>query len=191
MAVITRWSHKRGGRKAGFHFRFHCIFDRNRNLFFWKSEFVYVNWNLFWRIGSKTNSDFRKQLRFSNSFSKTNSDFRRQTPIFEKQTSGGVHPYISFGHKTGIDCPFWSGIGYGFRGNSPGVYERIYRFNSKWVREKEEYSNSKGNLRNLFFCCSNLSNDDISTYMPGLKTGMDFAGQVWKRVWKMISFGLK
>ena len=122
MAVITRWSHKRGGRKAGFHFRFHCIFDRNRNLFFWKSEFVYVNWNLFWRIGSKTNSDFRKQLRFSKSFSKTNSDFRRQTPIFEKQTSGGVHPYISFGHKMGIDCPFWSGIGYGFRGNYGSVW---------------------------------------------------------------------
>ena len=161
MAVITRWSHKRGGRKAGFH----CIFDRNRNLFFWKSEFVYVNWNLFSRIGSKTNSDFRKQLRFSNSFSKTNSDFRRQTPVFEKQTSGGVHPYISFGHKTGIDCPFRSGI--------TGVYERIYRFNSKWVRKKEEYSNSKGNLRNLFCFCSNLSNDDI----------IILRCQVWKRVW--------
>jgi len=58
------------------------------------------------------------------------------------------------------------------------VYELIYRFNSKRVRKKEKYSNSKGNLRNLFCCCSNLSNDDITTYMPGLKTGMDFAGQV-------------
>ena len=29
------------------------------------------------------------------------------------------------------------------------------------------------------------------TYMPGLKTGMDFTGQDWKRVWKMTSFGLK
>ena len=27
--------------------------------------------------------------------------------------------------------------------------------------------------------------------MPGLKTGMDFRGQVWKRVWKMARFGLK
>ena len=27
--------------------------------------------------------------------------------------------------------------------------------------------------------------------MPGLKTGMDFAGQVWKRVWKQTLFGLK
>ena len=36
------------------------------------------------------------------------------------------------------------------------------------------------NLRNLFCCCSNLSNDDGPNYnyMPGLKTGMDFTGQV-------------
>ena len=27
--------------------------------------------------------------------------------------------------------------------------------------------------------------------MPGLKTGMDFTGQVWKQVWKMTLFGLK
>ena len=35
-----------------------------------------------------------------------------------------------FGLKTGIDCPFWSGIGYCFKGTK-GVYERIYCFNSK------------------------------------------------------------
>ena len=28
-----------------------------------------------------------------------------------------------------------------------GVYERIYRFNSKWVRKKEKYANSKWILR--------------------------------------------
>ena len=27
--------------------------------------------------------------------------------------------------------------------------------------------------------------------MPGLKTGMDFRGLVWKRVWKIAFFGLK
>ena len=27
-------------------------------------------------------------------------------------------------------CPFWSGMGYSFEGTT-GVYERIYRFNSK------------------------------------------------------------
>ena len=31
----------------------------------------------------------------------------------------------------------------------------------KWVRKKEKYANSKWILRNLFCCCSNLSNDDI------------------------------
>ena len=30
-------------------------------------------------------------------------------------------------------CPFWSGIRYSFRGNYTGVYERIRRFNSKWI----------------------------------------------------------
>ena len=49
-----------------------------------------------------------------------------------------------FGLKTDgyTPCPFWSGIGYGFRGNYR-VYERIYRFNSKWVGKKEKYANSK------------------------------------------------
>ena len=28
-------------------------------------------------------------------------------------------------------------------GGTTGVYERIYRFNSKWVRKKEKYANSK------------------------------------------------
>ena len=35
-----------------------------------------------------------------------------------------------------------------------GAYERIYCFNSKRVRKKEKYANSKWILRNL-------SNDDI------------------------------
>ena len=55
------------------------------------------------------------------------------------------------------------------------VYEGIYRFNSKRVRKKEKYANSKWILRNLFCCCSNLSNDDIGMDFrdaPGLKTGM-------------------
>ena len=48
-----------------------------------------------------------------------------------------------------------------FKGTT-GVYERIYS-NSKWI------------LRNLFCCCSNLSNDDIISKRPGLS--MDFRGQ--------------
>ena len=44
-----------------------------------------------------------------------------------------------------------------------GVYERIYRFNSKWVRKKEKYANSKieTNLRNFIRVRSNLSNTNI------------------------------
>ena len=56
------------------------------------------------------------------------------------------------------------------------VYEGIYRFNSKRVRKKEKYANSKWILRNLFCCCSNLSNDDIISERPGLRIGMDFRG---------------
>ena len=41
------------------------------------------------------------------------------------------------------------------------VYERIHSFNSKWVRKKEKYANSKWILRNLLCCCSNLSNNGI------------------------------
>ena len=35
-------------------------------------------------------------------------------------------------------------------GETTGVYERIYRFNSKWIRKKEKYANSKWILRNSF-----------------------------------------
>ena len=58
-------------------------------------------------------------------------------------------------------CQFWSGIGYGLRGNQAGVYELIYRFNSKLVRKTDKYANLKWNLR-IFFCRSNLSNDTIT-----------------------------
>ena len=45
---------------------------------------------------------------------------------------------------------------------------------SKWVRKKEKYADSEWILRNLFCCCSNLSNDDIISYRPGLRMGMDY-----------------
>ena len=75
------------------------------------------------------------------------------------------------------------------------LYERIYRFNSK-VRKREKYTISKWILRNIFCCCSylsiaslvgreeirsplktpageaNLSNDDVISQRPGLKTGV-------------------
>ena len=68
--------------------------------------------------------------------------------------------------KGKVFAPFWSkdfvlfGLvsGIVFKGTTGG-YERIYS-NSKWI------------LRNLFCWCSNLSNDDIISKRPGLKTGV-------------------
>ena len=48
-----------------------------------------------------------------------------------------------FGPKTGIHfAHFGLDSVYGFPGNC-GVYERIYRFNFKWLRKKEKYANTK------------------------------------------------
>ena len=97
-----------------------------------------------------------------------------------------------FGLKTGIHSAHFSlESGMVFKGTT-GVYERIYCFNSKWVRKKEKHGNSKGVLKNFlacvagvwkgreggfwkrgkFFCfCSNLSKDNIiSALRPSLKT---------------------
>ena len=40
------------------------------------------------------------------------------------------------------------------------------------------------NFLEIFCCRSNLSNNDIISQTAGLKTGMDFRGQVWKRAWE-------
>ena len=89
----------------------------------------------------------------------------------------GVSPNISHIDHIGmrrpkgrVFAPFWSkdfahfGLESGmvFKGTTGG-YEHIYS-NSKWI------------LRNLFCCCSNLSNDDIISKRPGLRMGMDFRG---------------
>ena len=63
-----------------------------------------------------------------------------------------------------------------------GLYERLYRFNSRWVlRKKEKYGNSKKWIWRIFslFLRSNLSNDDKR---PGLKTGVELHFWVWNRV---------
>ena len=90
-----------------------------------------------------------------------------------------------FGLKTGIG-PFFAGIGgYGFRGNFGSVWTYLsFQF--------QMYANSKCILEIFFFQCwrSNLNNDDIICYTPGLKSGTDFRGQVWKRMWKMAFFDL-
>ena len=48
-------------------------------------------------------------------------------PLY-KPSGRGFAPFWSENGYT--LCPLWSGIRYGFQGNY-GVYERIYRFNSK------------------------------------------------------------
>ena len=50
----------------------------------------------------------------------------------------GIH-FARFGLESGMV----------FEGTT-GVYERIYRFNSKWVRKKEKYANSN-EFEELFF----------------------------------------
>ena len=116
---------------------------------------------------------------------------RRQTASFVR--GGGTplcrpHRYVPsqtvwFLRRFGLKkryrlCPFWSGIGYGFEGIT-GVYGGIYRFNSKWVRKKEKYADSKWNLRNLFCCCSDQGNfldarseNGYGFYRLGLKSGV-------------------
>ena len=71
--------------------------------------------------------------------------------------SGGV--FVPFWSENAYTlCSFSSGIGCGFRENL-GVYERIYRFNSKWVRKKEKYANSKWIWIIVLFALNNLSTD--------------------------------
>ena len=63
----------------------------------------------------------------------------------------GILPYISHIGKTGIDfAHFGLESGMVCEGNT-GVYERTYRFNSKWERKKEKYANSKWILRIFLF----------------------------------------
>ena len=98
----------------------------------------------------------------------------------------------SFGRKTGIHFGhFGLESGMVFEGTT-GLYECLYRFDSKWVTKKETYDKI-GNGFEEFFCLrSNLSNDNIiSAWWLGLKMGMDFRGLVWKRVWKITFLGLK
>ena len=66
--------------------------------------------------------------------------------------NSGIH-FAHFGMKSGMV----------FEGTTGGN-ECIYPFNSKRLRKKEKYTNSKWILRKPFGCCSNLSNNDIISY---------------------------
>ena len=89
------------------------------------------------------------------------------------QLSPGVIPYVSHNYKyvppqrgrflccSGLTCPFWPGIGYGFQGN----------YGSVWTHCSFQFQMSKKERERfyiyiyiyIFVCCSNLSiNDDIN-----------------------------
>ena len=76
------------------------------------------------------------------------------TPLYKLYryvTSHRVGFLRRFGLKTCIHfAHFGLESGMVFEGTT-GVYERIYRFNSKWVRKKEKYANSKWIWRIFLF----------------------------------------
>ena len=69
-----------------------------------------------------------------------------ETPLYKLYRDVPPHRVgflCRFGLKPGIDFVHFgleSGVVFG---GTTGVYERIYCFNSKWVRRKEKYANSK------------------------------------------------
>ena len=75
------------------------------------------------------------------------------------EEGAGVLPYKGMCRPKGWGFAlFWSGVGYGFRGNYRTVWTYC-RFSSKLVRKREiPYANSKRILRDPFCCCSYLSN---------------------------------
>ena len=83
-----------------------------------------------------------------------------------------VGSFRRFGLKTDIHFAHFGLESVMFFKGTTGVYVRIYCFSSKWVRKREKYTNSKWILRNVFCCCSNLCNDDIISWRPGLRKGI-------------------
>ena len=109
-------------------------------------------------------------------------------PFDSTYPPGGVLPYISHigmcRPKRWGFAPFWSGIGYGFRGNYGSVWTYLSFQLSKKEREICEF---EMDVKKSFWCCANLNNFLQARY----ENGRGFLGQVGKRVWKMTGFGLK
>ena len=87
-----------------------------------------------------------------------------------------------FGLKTGKSGMVYKG--------TTGAYKRICLFNSKWIVEKEKYPKYIIRAEFYQFLCSLLMRRLI-TIQQRSENGMNFRVQVWKRVWKMVYFGLK
>ena len=75
-------------------------------------------------------------------------------------------------------CPFYSGIGYGFRGNYGSVWTYL-SFQFQMNKKEREKWNSEWIWRNHVWNCSNLINADIISLRRGLKidvkSGQDLA----------------
>ena len=81
--------------------------------------------------------------------------------------------------------PFWSGIGYGFRGNCGTVWTYL-SFQLQMNKKERVICKLQKDLKKSFCWRFNLSNDDICKHVccvfwppPGLKTGLDW---LWNRV---------
>ena len=66
-----------------------------------------------------------------------------------------------------------------FKGTK-GVYERIYCFNCNMNKKKREICEFEMDFKNLFCCCSNISNEDIICKRLSPRMGIDIRGQVCK-----------
>ena len=119
------------------------------------------------RVENRTNRESmfskitsRKTLRplpNKSSVNRKNINFPEGTPSYlppQREWFLGL-----FGLKTGIHFAYFGlESGMVFKGTTR-VYEGIYCFNSKLVRMKEKYANSKMDFRNFFCLRSNLSDD--------------------------------
>ena len=86
-----------------------------------------------------------------------------------------------------VFAPFWSGIGYGFRGNYGSAW-RYLSFQFQMSKKEREICEFEMDLMNFCVCALIYNDSIISAERPGLKTGMDFRGLVWKRVWIITFF---
>ena len=70
-------------------------------------------------------------------------------------------------------CPFWSGIGYGFRGNY-GIVWKYLSFQFQMSKKERDICQFEMDFWQCFCLRSNLSNDGrISALRPSLKTGVE------------------
>ena len=88
------------------------------------------------------------------------TEFKLQSATVSRGPPHRVAFLRRFGLKTGVHfAPFGLESGMVFEGTTE-VHERIYRFNSVWVRKKEKYAN-RNEFEQFQVSRSNPSNDNI------------------------------